>query len=171
LGHEIGYHYDDLARFNGNYKLAINNFGRNLEKLRKLYPVVSIVMHGSPLSKYDNRDLWKKYNYKKYGIKYEVYFDVNYQEIVYFNDTGRTWNSDSSNLRDFIFGKHLRINRKISGSFDLLKYIEKKCKNKDIILSTHPERWSNDFFDYVYQWWLDKTINVIKNLIKIVRKK
>ena len=40
------------------FELAICDFGRNLEKFRKFYPVKTICMHGSPLSKWDNRDLW-----------------------------------------------------------------------------------------------------------------
>ncbi len=35
------------------FKLAICDFERNLEKLRKFYPVKTICMHGSPLSKWD----------------------------------------------------------------------------------------------------------------------
>jgi len=50
------------------FQLAICDFERNLEKLRELYPVKTICMHGSPLSKWDNRDLWKRYNYRDYGI-------------------------------------------------------------------------------------------------------
>jgi len=39
------------------FELAIDDFRLNLEKLQKLYPVKTICMHGSPLSKWDNRDL------------------------------------------------------------------------------------------------------------------
>jgi len=85
MGHEIGYHYENLSAINclaqrrkgakkdkrtGNriegrenrkeelFELAIDDFRLSLEKLRKLYPVKTICMHGSPLSKWDNRDLW-----------------------------------------------------------------------------------------------------------------
>ncbi|MBC8179929.1 hypothetical protein H8E88_02285 [candidate division KSB1 bacterium] len=47
---------------------TIEDFRSNLEMLRKLYPVKTICMHGSPLSKYDNRLLWEKYDYRDYGI-------------------------------------------------------------------------------------------------------
>jgi hypothetical protein len=77
MGHEIGYHYENFSEISKGkrgtskeelYELAICDFGRNLEKLRKFYPVKTICMHGSPLSKWDNRDLWKKYNYREFGI-------------------------------------------------------------------------------------------------------
>jgi hypothetical protein len=56
LGHEIGYHYEDLALAGGDADKAYTSFCRNLEKIRKLVPVTTICMHGSPLSRYDSRD-------------------------------------------------------------------------------------------------------------------
>ena len=41
---------------------AIEDFRINLEKFREIYPVKTICMHGSTLSKYDNRLLWEKYD-------------------------------------------------------------------------------------------------------------
>ena len=64
MGHEIGYHYEDLSLCHGNYELAIKNFEINLWKLRRFYPVKTLCMHGSPLSKWDNRLLWQEYNVK-----------------------------------------------------------------------------------------------------------
>jgi hypothetical protein len=68
LGHEIGYHYENLTTCGGAFRLAIDDFRLNLEKLRKIYAVKTICMHGSPLSKWDNRDLWRKYDYRDFGI-------------------------------------------------------------------------------------------------------
>ena len=41
LGHEIGYHYEDLALCEGDEKRAIASFKENLEYFRKYYPVKS----------------------------------------------------------------------------------------------------------------------------------
>jgi len=60
LGHEVGYHYDDLTQCKGNYDLAIKRFEKNLNMLREIAPVKTICMDGSPLSKYDNRNLWRR---------------------------------------------------------------------------------------------------------------
>jgi hypothetical protein len=60
LGHEIGYHYDDLSECKGDYEKAIHRFQKNLEYLRQFGPVTSASMEGAPLSKFDNRDLWRK---------------------------------------------------------------------------------------------------------------
>ncbi len=59
LGHEIGYHYDDLSACKGNREEALMRFQQHLEKLRKIAPVQTMTMEGAPLSPYDNRDLWK----------------------------------------------------------------------------------------------------------------
>ena len=71
LGHEIGYHYEDLALAGGNADKAYESFCRNLEKFRKLVPVTTICMHGSPLSKWDSRAIWDKYDYRPLGITAE----------------------------------------------------------------------------------------------------
>ena len=58
MGHEIGYHYDDLTECRGDYEKAIMRFQKNLEYLRQFGPVTTATMEGAPLSGYDNRDLW-----------------------------------------------------------------------------------------------------------------
>ncbi|MBC8180181.1 hypothetical protein H8E88_03570 [candidate division KSB1 bacterium] len=68
LGHEIGYHYESLSTCGGDLRLAIDDFRFNLKKLREICPVKTICMHGSPLSNYDNRLLWEKYDYRDFGI-------------------------------------------------------------------------------------------------------
>ncbi len=57
-------------------------------------------MHGSPLSKYDNKLLWKYYNYRDFGIIGEPYFDVNFSKVLYLTDTGRRWNGEKVSVRD-----------------------------------------------------------------------
>ena len=61
MGHEIGYHYDDLSHCKGNYEKAIRRFEKNLATLREISPVKTICMEGAPLSKWDNRALWGKH--------------------------------------------------------------------------------------------------------------
>jgi hypothetical protein len=40
-------------------KAGITDFEQNLAELRKLAPVKTICMHGSPCSKWDSKALWK----------------------------------------------------------------------------------------------------------------
>ncbi len=66
LGHEVGYHYEVLSKAKGDYEKAIELFEQELNEFRRIADVKTISMHGSPLSKYDNRDLWKRYDFKEF---------------------------------------------------------------------------------------------------------
>ena len=59
LGHEVGYHYEVLSKANGDYEKAVELFEQELSEFRKIVDVKTISMHGSPLSRYDNRDLYR----------------------------------------------------------------------------------------------------------------
>ena len=50
-GHEIGYHYEELARHNGNYEIAIKSFEEKLNTLNSIAEIKTFVRHGRPLSK------------------------------------------------------------------------------------------------------------------------
>ena len=100
LGHEIGYHYENLDASGGDFEAAIRDFETNLDKFRTISPVRTICMHGSPLSGYDNRDLWKKFAYRDYGIIGEPYFDLDFNDVFYLTDTGRKWDGADVSVRD-----------------------------------------------------------------------
>jgi len=94
--------------YRGNYELAIKNFELNLEKFREFCPVKTICMHGSPLSKYDNQKIWGKYNYRDYDIIADCYLDVDFNEVFYFTDTGRSWNHSTASVRDKVVKTEIR---------------------------------------------------------------
>lgn len=91
------------------FEAGIESFVQNLEMLRKYVDVKSICMHGSPLSRWDSRLLWKYYDYREFGIECEPYFDFDFSEMLYLTDTGRRWDGSSVSVRD----KGLGHNRKI----------------------------------------------------------
>jgi len=100
LGHEVGYHYENMDTCNGDVAKAWDDFRFHLDNLRKLVPVSTICMHGSPRSKFDNKEIWKKYDYKSLGIIGEPYYDVNFDEVFYLTDTGRRWDGWKTSVRD-----------------------------------------------------------------------
>ena len=106
-GHEIGYHYENLYQCKGNLNTAIASFQENLEQLRRFAPVKTVCMHGSPMSKYDNCDMWKERNYREFGIIGEPYFDVDFNKVMYLTDTGRMWDGDRVSIRDKVRGEGL----------------------------------------------------------------
>jgi hypothetical protein len=105
MGHEIGYHYENMDSCNGNIDKAYNEFCRNLAIFRKIVPIKTICMHGSPLSKYDNKTLWKHYNYRDLGIIGEPYFDLDFSKVLYLTDTGRRWDGEKVSVRDKVGGR------------------------------------------------------------------
>ncbi len=80
LGHEVGYHYEDFSFCNGDAEKAKHLFLKNLNYFRQFYPVKTICMHGSPRSRFDNKDLWKSFDYQSCGIVGEPYFDMDFDE-------------------------------------------------------------------------------------------
>ncbi|MEE0973330.1 MAG: hypothetical protein U0L34_04315, partial [Paludibacteraceae bacterium] len=77
LGHEIGYHYEDMSLCGGNPQKAVAHFSEKLAYFRTYYPVKTICMHGAPTSQYDSKDIWQFASYKKdFDLIGEPYFDV-----------------------------------------------------------------------------------------------
>jgi hypothetical protein len=119
LGHEIGYHYEDLQVVSRKSKVkcqksgvnreeelaavAFTGFRENLARLRNIAHVDTICMHGSPLSSSDSRVLWKYFDYRTLGIIAEPYFDFSLEGLLYLTDTGRRWNGSSVSVRDRVY--------------------------------------------------------------------
>jgi hypothetical protein len=102
LGHEVGYHYEDLAMAEGDDALAIKSFEENLDYFRGYYPVKSVCMHGSSTSKYDNRLLWKNHALSDFGLVGEPYLSVDFDKVYYLTDTGYAWDGGKFATRDVV---------------------------------------------------------------------
>ena len=159
FGHEIGYHYENLSDVNGDYNKAINDFELNLKILRKYYPVENIAMHGSPLSRWDNRLLWHKYDYRDFGITAEPYFDFDFNEVLYLTDAGRKWSDDSVNIRDKV---KTNFSFNINSTQDFLYLLSKSKLPDKIMLNIHPEHWASTGLE----WIGIRSVRVIKNTLK-----
>jgi len=162
LGHEIGYHYEDLTICNGDYEKAIIHFEKWLNKLRAFYPVKTVCMHGSPLSKHDNRKLWDKYNYKDYDLIAEPYFDIDFNKVFYITDTGRKWDGNKVSVRD-------KVDSKFDLSFHTTDELIEAFKNgklpNQIMQNIHPQRWSNNRLEWLQELVLQNIKNSIKKAI------
>jgi hypothetical protein len=159
LGHEIAYHYESLAEHNGNYEKAIKDFEENLERLRKLYPVRNIAMHGRPTSKWDSRLLWNRYNYKKFGIVIEPYFDIDFNEVFYTTDAGRAWSNETINLRDKV---NTRFEYKFAHTKELIELIEHEELPKKLMINIHPEHWAQNETEWLEIFLIRKAKNFVK---------
>jgi hypothetical protein len=156
LGHEIGYHYEVLDKTNGDVNKAIKLFEEELDEFRALVKVETICMHGNPLKSWCNKDIWQSYNFHDFRIIGEPYLSIDYTKVLYLSDTGRRWDG-RYNVKD------LEINNlyKIRNTNDLINLI-KNGKIGCVFLTTHPNRWNDDFTS----WSKELIFQNLKNLGK-----
>ena len=163
MGHEIGYHYECLTTCNGHLERAFLDFEKNLAALRKLAPVSTICMHGSPLSKYDSRDLWKTYDYKKYGLSGEPYFDVDFKKVFYLTDTGRRWDGQRVSVRDKVISSFSSLS--FHATQELIDTCDSGNLPPQIMFTFHPQRWTNNPALWVKELVAQNLKNQVKRLI------
>lgn len=204
LGHEIGYHYEDLGTTAQRYKaltteeklveIAIKSFDKNLAKLKELVPVTTICPHGSPMSKWDSRLLWKYYDYHDFEIIGDPYFDIDFNEVLYLTDTGRRWNGKSVSVRDKVGDSPRNISildpikewkvKALTGSLmnmiqssyefqnkycfhstsDIIKTASLGELPNKIMMTFHPQRWT----DSTLPWFRELVFQNIKNIVKYI---
>ncbi len=159
LDHEIGYHYECLTTTTGNLETGILDFEKNLSLLRKLVPVSTICMHGSPMSKYDSKDLWKTYRYQDYDIIAEPYFDINFDIVFYLTDTGRRWDGRDSSVRDRVTTKYTKT---FHNTLEIIEAINATNIPDQIMFTFHPQRWNNN----IMKWSKELVAQNVKNVVK-----
>jgi len=168
LGHEVGYHYETLSKARGDHVKAIRLFEQELSNFREIpgCNITTICMHGSPLSRYDNRDLWLKYDFRDYGIFGEAYLSMAEKDVQYFTDTGRNWGGKHS-LRDMMPNQKT-YESSIKTTNDLVAWIESSV-GECLYLTVHPERWAQDEREWMVCCFKDFAVNFGKNILTMVR--
>ena len=159
LGHELGYHYEDLTIARGDHEAAILHFKRQLKLFRRIYPVRTVCMHGSPLSRHDNRDLWETYDYRTFGIIAEPYFDIDFNQVFYATDTGRKWNHAGASIRDRV---NSGFDIRVTSTGHLMELAWEGRLPKQVMINTHPHRW----FDFGTGWIKELVGQNLKNIAK-----
>lgn len=180
LGHEVGYHYETMDSASEKLKVrskklkekefeklidvAYNEFCENLEVFRKIYPVKTICMHGSPKSAFDNRDIWKKYDYRQLGIIGEPYFDIDFDKFFYLTDTGRCWNGYKYSVRDKMPQQEQWIKQGLvfRTTNDIIKAAKEDRLPSQIMITVHPQRWSNNYFEWIKELLSQRLKNMVK---------
>jgi len=168
LGHEIGYHYENLVDANGDFKKAIESFKYNLLRLREIYPVKTVAMHGRPLSKWDSRLLWSKYNLLDFGLIGEPYLSIDYTSVFYLTDTGSRWDGGNVSIRDTVSNNY---DHSIRTTFQLINNFKNNKLPDQILINAHAARWNDNLFIWVYRYLLQKTKNSAKYFFKLLKKK
>lgn len=160
LGHEVGYHYENLSHKKGNLKEAIVDFKMNLETFRQVCSIDTIAMHGSPFFKWDNKDIWKDFDLKDFDILCDPYLDKKFKKICYFTDTGRRWDGCRVSRRDKIHGVLPNIH--IHNTEQFIETIGNNKSPNHLMLTIHPQRWTNN----VGLWAKELFLQSVKNQIK-----
>ncbi len=159
LGHEVGYHYEDLSLAHGDYAKAIALFEEHLGWFEGLAPVSTICMHGSPLSPWDNRALWERYDYKDYGLLGEPYLVMDFEKWFYLTDTGMHWNGSEVSIRDKV-GSSFELD---FGSTEAIVQAFARGEMPDhVMINTHPERWHANALAWGAEYVKQSCKNVIK---------
>ncbi|MCB2219459.1 MAG: hypothetical protein KQI35_03615 [Bacteroidetes bacterium] len=163
LGHEIGYHYDDLSFYHGDFDQAILRFEKNLETLRAISNVKTICMEGAPMSKYDNRDLWKKFRLQDYGIVGEPYLNIDFNKVYYLTDTGRNWGQQYS-VRDKATGNP-RQKKMFKSTKEIIVALEQNDLPDQMMITFHPQRWNNHFLPWLWEFFFQNFKNQVKAVL------
>lgn len=163
LGHEVGYHYEDLVMEKGDVDKAYARFMRNIEKMRQVADVRTITMHGAPTSRFDSKEMWRVCDYKKLGLIGEPQFDVDWNDMFYLTDTGRSWNGVSRRDKVGEFKSVWEAKGWIyEKTDDVIKALKEGSFPNRVMMTTHPQRWA----DNIWEWMRELVVQRVKNIIK-----
>ena len=170
LGHEIGYHYECLTTTRGDLPAAWEDFKHNFNRLKQIYPpLCKIVMHGSPRSPFDSRDLWKHYDYREAGASHEPYLDTDFTTTFYLTDTGRRWDGFNVSVRDKIplmQDEWTRRGLVFHTTDDIIRAARSGALPSRVLITTHPQRW----MPFGWGWMRELVLQNVKNCVKQLRK-
>jgi hypothetical protein len=168
MGHEIGYHYETLDKAKGDCEKAIELFKSELALLKEVADIKTISMHGNPLTKWDNRDLWRKYDFKDSAILGEAY--LSFRNILYLSDTGRTW-GPAYKVKDLLPSDTEgtgpgSIKSRVNSTDDVIKLLE-SGEIRRLYLLTHAGRWGDSMFGWAISRMQDTAVNLVKRGIAL----
>ncbi len=163
MGHEIGYHYEDLAFAKGDMAVARKTFADNLKYFRTYYPIQTVCMHGSSTSTYDNRDFWKTYKLSDFDLIAEPYLSTDFKSVFYFTDTGYAWDGGKYAVRDVVennFGLSFHSSKEIMVS------VNKGTFPQQSFMLAHT-LWT----DSVWQWLMLHLREFLRNNFKYMAQR
>ena len=160
LGHEIGYHYEDMDFAKGDPQKAIAFFEKHLAELRAVAPIQTLCMHGSPRSAFDNKDIWQHIRYQDYDLIGEPYYDLDFNEIFYLTDTGRCWDGFQFSVRDRV--AHQSNWPVFHSTKEICQATKEESFPSKVMFNFHPQRWD----DQLYPWCKELALQGLKNQIK-----
>ncbi len=179
-GHEVGYHYEVFTKARGNESKAIEIFRDELQVFQNNWNIKTICPHGGSFvdnidgyalkdiiklipklfsgnkifSNWSNFDLWSKYRFEDFQLNGDAYKSIDFSDILYLSDTGRSWDHKYKRLD--------KVNSKINPEFllkksdEIIRLIKNGAVNK-IYLLVHFEQWKDKFPDWL-SWYAAQII-------------
>lgn len=164
LGHEVGFHYECLARERGDAEAAFGRFRRELAQLRELAEVRTAAAHGSPLSRFDDRELLSDERLAACDLAGDAYRSIDHAAVLHLTDSGGHFGAEL-NLRDRVEG------RQLPGRFGpegLARALDPAVEPL-AVLSCHPERWPQGPAGLCQAQLADGGAGLAKRLLRAVR--
>jgi hypothetical protein len=170
MGHEIGYHYEVVDKAKGNLEKALEIFGNELTAFRDFADVKTISMHGNPLTRWDNRDLWREHDFKGFGILGEAYLSFDSHSIAYLSDTGRTWGPEFK-TKDWLLpradGKEPSyVMPRVHSTDDVITVIRQHHCDR-LYFNIHPGRWGDGVLGWAGPFAKDEAVNLVKQVLAL----
>lgn len=164
FGHEVGYHYESVARAGGDIRRALEIFRKELAILRDFTSVETVAAHGSPLERASNMRLPEQVDFAKLGLLGDSSIDIDFTSVLYITDTGGTFGS-AYNLRDRVLGRQLStptepaaLGRRLHPDSDPF-----------VLLNCHPERWPASRLGLLQAKFSDRLGNLLKQVFAAIR--
>ncbi len=93
--------------------------------------------------------MWDKNSFEDFGIIGDAYKSIDFSEILYLSDTGRSWDNKYKRLD--------KVNSRVNPNFNIRKSddiidVIKKGAADNIYLLVHFEQWKNNFWDWL-SWY------------------
>lgn len=163
MGHEVGYHYEDLSMAEGDMVKALASFKTNLDYFRQYYPVRSVCMHGSSTSKYDNRLLWENQLLADFGLVGEPYLSVDFGKVFYLTDTGYAWDGGKYAVRDVV---ERGSDMSFHSTQQIIEFVDKGVFPEQTLVLAHT-LWTGNLIQWI---WLHVR-EFLRNRIKLWARK
>ena len=124
-----------------------------------------------------------------YGIIAEPYFDLDFDEMLYLTDTGRSWNKSKASVRDKVKktevgGQKSEVrgqrsegrnrentlaNLRFRHTWDIVAAAEKGLLPDKIMINTHPQRWTDNPVEWAKELVWQNFKNVVKRAMLVYR--
>ena len=172
MGHEISYHYDVMDSCKGDLEKAIAEFDENKKKFEKFgFVLKTLCQHGNPVVERvgytSNRDFFRsgrvKSLYPELSDVMVNFKEVRQTEYVYYSDAGRQFKLIFDPITNDIVNSDDK-----NTVYNDLDEVYASFNGENVIISTHPHRWTKSAVSYVLKAAAFKTVKfVAKVLIKI----